>query len=126
MGFGEAVRTVLTKSTVFSGRAGLAEYWFWVLAVVILNMAYSTIDWMLGSGFIGWLWSLAFGILSLVLLIPGLAVAVRRLHDTNKTGWLLLVGLVPIFGWIALLVFMLLPSDPGPNLYGYGPEPAVR
>ena len=60
-------------------------------------------------------------IYALALLIPSLAIAVRRLHDTGKSGWMILLGLIPFIGFIILIVFYVQPSD-GPNEYGAGPE----
>ena len=65
------------------------------------------------------------GIYILVVLIPGIAVAVRRLHDTYRSGWWLLIGLIPILGTIVLLVFMLQDSKPGENQYGANPKEAM-
>jgi uncharacterized membrane protein YhaH (DUF805 family) len=62
------------------------------------------------------------GIYSLAMLIPGIAVTVRRLHDTGRSGWWVLVALIPVLGFIALLVFMVLDSQPGSNEYGPNPK----
>jgi uncharacterized membrane protein YhaH (DUF805 family) len=62
------------------------------------------------------------GLYSLAILIPSLAVTVRRLHDTDRTGWWLLIGMIPLIGAIVLLVFMLLDSQPGDNQYGAHPK----
>ena len=61
-------------------------------------------------------------IYTLAMLIPTIAVGIRRLHDTNKTGWLLLVGLVPFVGGIILIVFFAIAGDEGPNQYGEVPQ----
>lgn len=62
------------------------------------------------------------GIYSLAVLLPGLGVSVRRLHDSNRSGWWMLIGFIPILGSIVLLVFMLLGSTPGDNQYGANPK----
>jgi uncharacterized membrane protein YhaH (DUF805 family) len=62
------------------------------------------------------------GIYSLAVLIPSLAVTVRRLHDTGRTGWWILIGLIPVIGGIVLLIFMVLDSEPGANQYGPNPK----
>jgi uncharacterized membrane protein YhaH (DUF805 family) len=61
-------------------------------------------------------------IYALAVLIPGLAVAVRRLHDTDRTGWWILIGLIPIVGFIVLIVFLATDGTPGPNRYGPSPK----
>ncbi|MHB2022464.1 MAG: DUF805 domain-containing protein [Mycobacteriales bacterium] len=116
MGFSEAIKTVLGKYADFSGRASRAEYWYWTLAV------------FLGYFLAIVLTSIARPFLLLALLyylgiiIPSLAVAVRRLHDTGRSGWFLLLGLVPLFGSIVLLVFTVMDSTPGANRYGPNPK----
>ncbi|MDQ1680802.1 MAG: hypothetical protein QOI42_1661 [Frankiaceae bacterium] len=113
MGFGDAVRTVLNKYATFTGRASRPEYWFWVLAVVIVTIVLEILTAALKT--IGLVLLVLF---SLAVLVPGLAVAVRRLHDSDKSGWFLLLGLIPFVGGIVLLVFMCLAGTPGPNRYG--------
>jgi uncharacterized membrane protein YhaH (DUF805 family) len=66
--------------------------------------------------------SILGGIYGLAVLIPGLAVAVRRLHDTGRSGWWLLIGLVPLIGAIVLIVFMATDGEPGDNAYGPNPK----
>ena len=104
---------VLERYATFEGRARRAEFWwFWLANVIvfvvlaILAAAVSNIIWVL------------YALYGLAMIIPSIAVAIRRLHDTGKTGWLLLLGFVPIVGPIVLLVFYLLDSTPGTNQYG--------
>lgn len=109
--------TALKKYAVFSGRARRKEYWYFVLFSFLISLAFSFIDGFLGlvaqdSGF-----GLFSGLYSLAVLIPGIAVAVRRLHDTGRSGWWLLITLVPIVGAIVLLVFLASESKPGRNQY---------
>ena len=113
---------VLKKYTVFSGRARRKEYWFFVLWYVIISIGLAIIDAVAGLriGDVGVLQVLY----ALAVLIPSLAVAVRRLHDTGRTGWWLLIGLIPLIGFIVLLVFMFLDSQPGENEYGPSPKAA--
>jgi uncharacterized membrane protein YhaH (DUF805 family) len=106
---------VLKKYAVFSGRARRTEYWMFVLVNVVAGMILGIVDAILGTG------GALAGLYALAVLVPGVAVAVRRLHDTGRSGWWLLVGLVPLVGAIVLLVFALEDSNPGPN--GYGPNP---
>jgi len=109
----------------FEGRARRSEYWYYTLAQLLLILSVL----FLGVIFIGALelemLSPVFGglyiLLTFGLLLPSLAVAVRRLHDTGKSGWLLLIGLIP-FGGIVLLVFYAQDSDPGDNKWGPNPK----
>ncbi len=116
---------VLKKYAVFSGRARRKEYWFFVLFNIIISIALAVIDGVTGSfspeagmGLLG-------GIYTLAVLIPGIAVSVRRLHDTERSGWWLLIALVPLIGAIVLLVFMVQDSKPGQNQYGANPKEAT-
>lgn len=115
---------VLKKYAVFSGRAQRSEFWYFVLFNVIITGVLSWIDRALGAT-IG---SMGTGILSslysLAVLIPSIAVGVRRLHDTDRSGWWLLIGLIPIIGWIVLIVFYVQDSQPGENKYGPNPKGA--
>ncbi len=100
----------------FSGRARRTEYWMFALFNIIIASVLMAID--LGLGTYGALYS----IYGLVVLIPGLAVAVRRLHDVGKSGWFLLVGLIPLIGAIWLLILMVTDSQIGPNKWGENPK----
>ena len=100
----------------FSGRARRTEYWMFTLFNIIIASVLMAID--LGLGTYGALYS----IYGLVVLIPGLAVAVRRLHDVGKSGWFLLVGLIPLIGAIWLLILMVTDSQIGPNKWGENPK----
>jgi uncharacterized membrane protein YhaH (DUF805 family) len=114
----------LKKYATFSGRARRREYWFFVLFYVIILVVLGFVEGLIGlrSGKDG------VGVLSagfaLAMLIPSLAVAVRRLHDIGRTGWWVLIGLVPLIGPIVLLVFAVLDSQPGDNEYGPNPKAA--
>jgi uncharacterized membrane protein YhaH (DUF805 family) len=118
---------VLERYAKFDGRAGRAEFWWYALANIVLYVAV----WILvGIGFaiatgIGVLLIVVTFALYLALLVPSIAVAIRRLHDTDKSGWLLLIGLIPFVGPIILLVFYIQEGTAGPNQYGAGPEPAA-
>jgi uncharacterized membrane protein YhaH (DUF805 family) len=116
-----AKRPVLEKYADFTGRAPRAEYWWYVLAVIIGEIIAMIIDSVLGTGGViamyGWVWTLFI----LATLIPSLAVSVRRLHDLGRSGWWLLVGLIPIVGAIILLVWFVTPGDAGEN--SFGPDP---
>lgn len=107
---------VIKKYAVFGGRAHRKEYWIFNLYNIIILLALGFIEGLFGSpGIIGVLYSLA-------VLIPGLAVQVRRLHDTNRSGWWLFIAFVPIIGVIIIFIFMLQDSQTGDNEYGPNPK----
>jgi len=113
---------VLKQYADFSGRARRKEYWMFVLFNLIFIIVASILDNVLGTT-VGVLPYGAFYFLYiLAVFIPSLAVGVRRLHDTGKSGWMILIGLIPIIGTIWLLVFMLIDSNPGENQYGVNPK----
>jgi uncharacterized membrane protein YhaH (DUF805 family) len=114
----------LKKYFDFSGRSRRREFWLFYLFFLIINIVLVIIEQALGmrssvSG-IGFLST----VYSLLLLIPSISVTVRRLHDTGRTGWWILIGLIPLIGGIVLLVFMLLDSQPEANEYGPNPKSA--
>ena len=114
--------SVLKQYAVFKGRARRREYWFFILFNLIASVVLTVIDFMTGSLDPELGIGLLSGLYSLAVLIPSLAVTVRRLHDTDRSGWWLLIGLVPLIGAIVLLVFMLLDSTPGDNQHGANPK----
>jgi uncharacterized membrane protein YhaH (DUF805 family) len=107
---------VLKQYAVFSGRARREEYWMFLLFNIIIDLVLGGIEGLAGGpGILGIIYSLA-------VLIPSIAVSVRRLHDTDRSGWWLLIGLIPLIGAIVLLVFMVQDSQPGENQYGPNPK----
>jgi uncharacterized membrane protein YhaH (DUF805 family) len=119
MSFVDAIKTVLSKYVTFSGRARRSEYWFWALGLVIASAVANIIDRGLGTdpGRVG----ILAGLLGLATLLPNLAVVVRRLHDTSRSGWWILIGLIPLVGIIILIVFLAQDSH-GDNQYGPSPK----
>ena len=127
MGFGEAVKSFWSHYSQFTGRSRRSEYWWIQLFLVLTNLAVAAIDLVLmngdvdrfiangGGGIVGLIWIL-------VTIVPALAVLVRRLHDTGKSGWWALIGFVPLVGGIVLLVFTVLDSDAGGNKFGESPK----
>jgi uncharacterized membrane protein YhaH (DUF805 family) len=127
MGFATAVKSFWSNYTNFSGRARRSEYWFIQLFLILTNLAVAAIDLALmngdferfiangGGGIVGLIWILA-------TLVPAVAVLIRRLHDTSRSGWWALIGLLPIVGGIILLVFTVQDSDSGDNTYGASPK----
>lgn len=117
MSFQEAIKAVLGKYATFEGRARRSEYWYWVLAVLIAEIVVLAIR-SVSQG----LGQILYILLVLAVLLPSLAVGVRRLHDTGRSGWWLLIGLIPIIGAIVLIVFYVQDSAPGANEYGPSPK----
>ncbi len=112
---------VLRKYTVFEGRARRKEYWIFALISALILIFLSLIDEMTG-----WkVWD-DEGVLSLVysiaVFVPTLAVVVRRLHDTDRSGWWVLIALIPLVGAIVLLVFLILKGNEGDNRFGPDPK----
>ena len=108
----------------FSGRARRSEYWYFTLfnmlgsiALLVLTVALSMVSETLGMVgyfvYIGW---------ALALIVPGICVGIRRLHDIGKSGWWVLIGLIPFIGAIVLIVFMCTDSDSGVNAFGPNPK----
>ncbi|MGH8766199.1 MAG: DUF805 domain-containing protein, partial [Burkholderiales bacterium] len=93
MTFGESIKTCFSKYAEFSGRAKRSEYWWWVLFYVLVSAGLGMINQILP------------GLFSLATLLPYLAVGARRLHDTDRSGWWQLIGLIPLIGWIVLLIW---------------------
>jgi uncharacterized membrane protein YhaH (DUF805 family) len=116
MNMQEAVRSVLSQYAGFTGRARRSEYWFWYLATVIAYVVAAIIDNVIGI-------SLFVIIVALAVIVPTIAVGVRRLHDTDKSGWFILIGLIPVIGTIVLIVFYVTDSGPD-NQYGPNPKGA--
>jgi uncharacterized membrane protein YhaH (DUF805 family) len=113
MGFSEAVRTCFSKYATFSGRAPRSEFWFFLLFCIVVQLVGEIIDKASSSLILG-------AIISLVLLLPTIAVSVRRLHDIDRTGWWYLLVFTVIL-WILLLVWYCMRGTVGPNRYG--PDP---
>jgi len=114
----------LKQYAVFQGRAQRKEYWFYILFYIIFGIAVAIVETTLGladpetgSGPLSVIYSLAF-------LVPTLAVGARRLHDTGRSAWWLLIGLIPLLGALVLIVFFVFDSQPGDNEYGPNPKAA--
>jgi uncharacterized membrane protein YhaH (DUF805 family) len=116
MNFVDAVKSGFNKYVTFSGRAARSEFWYWTLFTIIVDVVTIILDGMLGMGLIS-------GLASLALLLPSIAVGVRRLHDLDRTGWWLLIAFTGI-GVILLLVWDCMKGTSGPNRFGPDPLPA--
>ncbi|UXU88042.1 DUF805 domain-containing protein [Burkholderia sp. S-53] len=126
MNFSEAIRSVLNQYAKFEGRARRAEYWYFALLSCMLSVVSQVIG-AVGrdAGLVTLLLLGVIFLISLALIIPGIAVSVRRLHDTGRSGWFLLLALIPIVGAILLLVWMCSRGTEGPNRFGADPIPAA-
>jgi len=113
--------TVLRKYAVFSGRARRREFWMFALINFVISIGLGIIDMIIGTDF-GTGSGVLSGIYALAVLIPSLAVGVRRLHDTGRTGWWLLIGLIPLVGVIILIVFYAQDGQRADNQYGPDPK----
>jgi uncharacterized membrane protein YhaH (DUF805 family) len=107
---------VLRDYAEFEGRARRMEYWMFILVNLLVLLAISLVEFLLGLG-----GTLSF-LYSLAILIPSVAVSVRRLHDIGRSGWWILIGIIPVLGALVLLVFYCIDSDPGDNEYGADPR----
>jgi uncharacterized membrane protein YhaH (DUF805 family) len=107
--------TVLRSYAEFNGRAGRQEYWMFFLFNVIIGSVILFVESILGSP------AVLYSLYCLAVLLPGVGVSIRRLHDTNRSGWWLLLALIP-FGAIVILVFMALEGEPDANQYGNLPR----
>lgn len=111
MSFIEASRTCLTtKYATFSGRARRSEYWWYSVLYVLATAVIGGISWAAEAPLLS--------VLLLLFIVPMLSVSVRRLHDTGRTGWRMLIALIPVVGPVLYLVGMAVDSVPGANQYG--------
>lgn len=114
MNFMQAISAGFSNYVNFSGRAIRSEYWYWFLFVVVVGVVTVIIDSLIG-------YTITNPIFSLATLLPGLAVTVRRLHDLDKSGWFILLGLIPIVGAIILIIWFCSEGTRGQNRFG--PDP---
>src|SRR5919107_5806283 len=112
MGFGQSIKTCLNKYATFSGRAQRSEYWYFFLFMMIVNIVTSILDSAILEDLP------IFSLLAtLALLIPSISVSVRRLHDTDRSGWWLLLGFIPVVGVIVLIIFFCQRGTVGSNQF---------
>ena len=122
--FPKAVQLGFQRYIDFSGRSSRAEYWWFTLFIVLVDIIATAVDIVVlgtdlwGIGLLSAVWQFA-------TLIPSLAIGVRRLHDIDKSGWWLLVWFVLVIGWIVLIVWAIKGGDGGPNKYGPDPRQAI-
>lgn len=113
---------VLRQYADFSGRARRKEYWMFTLFNVIFICIAIILDSVFGLSFNGMGYGLVYSIYCLVVLVPGLAVGIRRLHDVGKSGWMVLVSLIPLIGWIWILILFCREGQLGENKWGANPK----
>jgi uncharacterized membrane protein YhaH (DUF805 family) len=115
MSFTDAIRDAFTQYATFSGRSSRAAYWWFALFNALVVVTALVLDAALRTGGVFYL------LTALAVIVPNLAVTVRRLHDTGHSAWWLLISIVPLVGPIVLLVITVRGSE-GPNKWGYGPD----
>lgn len=112
----------LRKYATFSGRAQRSEFWFFVATYLLILFLLAVVDGLLGvfdtAGEVG----LLSGLFALSMVLPWLAVCARRLHDTGRSGWWMLVSFIPLIGSLVLLFFLVQDSAPGANAFGPNPK----
>ena len=107
----------------FSGRSRRSEYWYFTLFYLVIAIVLSVLDGILFGGSVdGKGTPVLSGLFMLAMLLPSIAVGIRRLHDTDRSGWWLLIGMIPILGTIVLIVFFVQDSKPGDNRFGPNPK----
>jgi uncharacterized membrane protein YhaH (DUF805 family) len=118
--FVEAIKICFNKYVDFQGRACRAEYWWWTLFAIIVSVVIEVLE-GLGNSVSGTQIFSILGLASLALVLPGIAVSVRRLHDLGKSGWWFLIALIPLVGPIILIVWFAGRGAEGNNEYGANP-----
>lgn len=101
----------------FSGRANRKQFWLYALWLIVVYMAIGVVGAVLGEK----AGNVFIALAGLALIVPNLAITVRRLHDTDRSGWWVLIGLLPLIGGLILFVFELLPGTPGENRFSRQP-----
>lgn len=125
MSFGAAVSTCFRKYATFEGRARRSEYWYWALFQILVGFVLIGIDYSVSLIVLDDMGILTT-LFSLVVLVPNIAVTVRRLHDIGRSGWWYWIYFVPILGFIVLLVFCVTDSKQEENEYGPSPKYGVE
>jgi uncharacterized membrane protein YhaH (DUF805 family) len=112
----------LKRYAEFTGRSRRKEYWMFFLLNIVVSLVASAIDGVLGMSSMFYVYGPVTVLAFLALIVPGIAVSIRRLHDTGRSGWWVLLAFIPLIGGLVLLVFMLIEGQRGPNEYGADPK----
>ncbi len=124
-------RIVTTQYIDFEGRTARDVFWYYVLAYIVLYVIASVLESILGFGALGPFGYFYYnprpltGLLLLALLLPSLGIAARRLHDTGRSAWWLLIGLIPLVGWLILVYWYVRPGTVGTNQFGPDPKGVI-
>jgi uncharacterized membrane protein YhaH (DUF805 family) len=118
MNFQQAIQSGFSNYVNFSGRAARSEYWFWIVFYLLAVVGTLAIDTMIG-------FRLTLSIFAIAVLLPTIAVQVRRLHDLDRTGWWILLHFVPLVGAIVLIIWYCMRGREGPNRFGPDPLAGV-
>lgn len=110
MSFADAIKLCFAKYADFNGRAKRPEFWWFILFCILVSLALEMVSGILS------------GLFSLATFLPSIAVGARRLHDTNRSGWWQLLAIIPVLGWIVLIVFCAQEGEAAENQYGPVPE----
>lgn len=116
MSFTDAIKSCFNNYANFNGRARRSEYWYFFLFYAVISIVLSALA--RNSS----IFSFISGIFSLALLVPNLAVSIRRLHDIGRSGWYYLISFIPVVGQIIMIVWFCQDSVPGTNMYGMNPK----
>jgi len=114
----EYFKLAISKYAQFTGRSRRSEFWYFTLVNMLITYGLQGVGFATEIGIFG----ILAGIVSLALFIPGLAVAVRRMHDTGRSGWWVLIAIIPVVGWILYIIWAASDSQPGANEYGPNPK----
>lgn len=128
MGMIEYFKLAINRYSDFEGRSRRSEYWYFVLAQFVLSLGVGIVIGLVGamSNSLAMLSLAVYVIASLALIVPGIAVAIRRMHDLGYSGWMLLIGLIPFLGGFVLLYFMCTEGEPGANKWGPNPKAVAQ
>lgn len=121
MGFADAIRAGFANYVTFSGRAQRSAFWYWTLFVLLGSIVAEVLDGIIFSGIGGEGNGPLNGLWGLAALLPSIAIAVRRLHDLDRSGWWYLLVALPLIGWIVLVIFFVQRGGEGPNRFGEDP-----
>lgn len=118
MSFTESIKSAFSNYAVFKGRASRPAFWYFYLFTAIVAFVLIGLQAAMASSNFAPVIAIVIPIWSLAVLLPTIGLVIRRLHDTDRSGWWILVGFVPLVGFLILIVFLAMPGTPGDNKYG--------